>query len=96
LIDPFFDKVVEWCLPRFGDDDNETLFKFQAARMRNYMTKQIADGWTPKYYTWDRVITADNVARFYGACLGKMLMGNRLNRFFEQEIWRQYWRNFLG
>jgi hypothetical protein len=42
-----FEKVFEWCLPRFGDD-NETLFKFQAARMRNYMIERIADGWTPK------------------------------------------------
>ena len=71
-----FEKVFEWCLPRFGDD-NQSLFEFQAARMRNYMTKRIADGWTPKYYRWDRVITADHVARFYdGATLAKMLMGN--------------------
>jgi hypothetical protein len=41
------------------------------------MTKRVADGWTPKYYTWDKVITADHVARFYGASLAKMLMGNR-------------------
>jgi hypothetical protein len=27
--------------------------------------------------TNDKVITADHVARFYGACLAKMLMGNR-------------------
>jgi hypothetical protein len=47
--------------------------------MQNYMKKQIVeDGWTPKYYTLNKVITADNVARFYDvACLGKMLVGNR-------------------
>jgi hypothetical protein len=28
----------------------------------------------PKYHTGDKVIIADNVTRFYGACLGKMLM----------------------
>jgi hypothetical protein len=72
-----FEKVFEWCLPRFGVDGTTTLFEWQAARMRNYMTYRIAHGWTPKYYTWDKVITADHVARFYGACLAKMLMGNR-------------------
>ena len=72
-----YEKVFEWCLPRYGDDD-ESLFEFQAARMRNYMTKRIVeDEWTPKYYHYEEVITADHVARFYGACLGKMLMGNR-------------------
>jgi hypothetical protein len=70
------EKVFEWCLPRYGDDEN--LFEYQAARMRNYMRKRIVEeGWTPKYYTGNKVITADNVARFYGACLGKMLVGNR-------------------
>jgi hypothetical protein len=73
-----YEKVLEWCLlPQFGDD-NESLFEFQAARMQNYMKKQImGNGWTPKYYILNKVITADNVARFYGACLGKMLVGNR-------------------
>ena len=71
-----FEKVFEWCLPRYGND-NESLFAWQAARMRNYMTKRIAGGWVPKYYTWDKVITTDHVARFYGVCLAKMLMGHR-------------------
>jgi hypothetical protein len=71
-----FEKVFEWCLPRYEDNDEQTLFEFQAARMQNYMTKRVADGWTPKYYHYDKVITADYVARFYGACLAKMLMGN--------------------
>jgi hypothetical protein len=72
-----YEKVFEWCLPRFGDDDDnsKTLFEFQAARMQNYMTKRVQeDGWTPKYYHYEDVIRADHVARFYGACLGKMLM----------------------
>jgi hypothetical protein len=73
-----FEKVFEWCLPRFGDDNKTTLFEFQAARMRNYMTKRIAeDGWNPKFYHYDDVIEPDHVARFYGATLAKMLMGNR-------------------
>jgi hypothetical protein len=38
-----FEKVFEWALPRSGEDDSETLFEFQAARMRNYMTKRVAD-----------------------------------------------------
>jgi hypothetical protein len=64
-----YEKVFEWALPRFGEDE-QSLSEFQAARMRNYMRKRIVeDGWTPKYYTGDRVITADHVTRFYGACL---------------------------
>ena len=35
-----FEKVFEWMLPRFGEDDSETLYDWQAARMRNYMTKK--------------------------------------------------------
>jgi hypothetical protein len=71
-------------LPQFGDDDDESLFELQAARMRNYMRKQIVeDGWTPKYYNGNRVITADHVTRFYGACLVKMFMSNRsINQIF--------------
>jgi hypothetical protein len=41
-----YEKVFEWALPRFGEDQ-QSLFEFQAARMRNYMQKQIVeDGWT--------------------------------------------------
>jgi hypothetical protein len=29
-----FEKVFEWCLPRYGDNDEQTLFEFQAARMK--------------------------------------------------------------
>jgi hypothetical protein len=78
-----YEKVFEWTLPRFGDDE-QTLFEFQAARMQNYMPKRIVeDGWTPKYYTGDWVITADHVTRFYGACLAKMFTGNRsINQIF--------------
>ncbi|OEU10958.1 hypothetical protein FRACYDRAFT_246059 [Fragilariopsis cylindrus CCMP1102] len=46
-----YEKVFEWLLPRFGEDNNETLFDWQAARMRNYMRKkEVEDGWKPKYY----------------------------------------------
>ena len=38
----------------------------------------IEDGRTPKFYTWDKVIMEDHVARFYGAMLAKMLNGNQL------------------
>jgi hypothetical protein len=82
-----FEKVFEWCVPRYGDNDGQSLFEFQAARVRNYMTKRVADGWTPKYYHYNNVITADHVARFYGAFLAKMLMGNCSieNRSFVQD-----------
>jgi hypothetical protein len=81
-----FEKVFEWCYPRYGDNDEQSLFEFQAARMQNYMTKRVADGWTLKYYHYDKVITVDHVARFYGACLAKCLWEiARLNRYFVQE-----------
>jgi hypothetical protein len=73
-----YEKVFRYCLPRFGDNDEQTLFEFQAARMRNYMRKRvIEDNWTPKYYTGDRKITAGHVARYCGACMAKMIMGNQ-------------------
>jgi hypothetical protein len=57
-------------------NDDQTLFEFQAARMRNYTKKRVnEDGYKPRYYTGDKVITGDHVASFYGACLGKMLTG---------------------
>jgi len=43
--------------------------------MQNYMKKQVGEGYKPRYYTGDKLIKADHVARFYGACLGKMLTG---------------------
>ncbi|OEU05936.1 hypothetical protein FRACYDRAFT_257320 [Fragilariopsis cylindrus CCMP1102] len=80
-----YGKVFEWLLPRFGEDKNETLFEFQAARMRNYMTKKVVeDGWKPKYYQGaDDTIQPDHVARFYGSLLAKMLTGSRsINQMF--------------
>jgi hypothetical protein len=56
-----------------GDDD-AILSEFQAARMQNYMTKYIADGWTPEFHLYDKVITANHGAIFYDACLDKMLL----------------------
>jgi hypothetical protein len=78
-----YEKVFECCLPRFGDDD-QSLFTFQAARMRNYMMKRmVEDGWNPRYYTGKQLITGDHVTRFYGACLAKIFMGNRsINQIF--------------
>jgi hypothetical protein len=37
-----YEKVFEWCLPQFGDDD-KSLSEFQAARMRNYLRKRIVE-----------------------------------------------------
>ena len=73
-----YEKVFQWALPKYGDNDDQSIFEFQAARMRNYMKKRVLlDGYKPRYYTGDKVIKADHVARFYGACLGKMLTGGR-------------------
>jgi hypothetical protein len=73
-----YEKVFRWCLARYGDNGDQSLFEFQAARMRNYMRKRVLEeGYKPRYYTGDKVITGDHVARFYGACLGRMLNGGR-------------------
>jgi hypothetical protein len=73
-----YEKVFRWCLPRYGKDDDETLFEFQAARMRNNMRKRVLEeNYKPRCYTGDKVITGGHVARFYGACLGRMLNGGR-------------------
>jgi hypothetical protein len=75
-----YEKVFQWCLPRFGDgdDNDESLFKFQAARMRNYMRKRVLEeNYKPRYYTGDKVIIGGHVARFYGACLCRMNNGGR-------------------
>jgi hypothetical protein len=46
--------------------------------MRNYMRKRVVEeDYKPRYYTGGKVITGDHVARFYGACLGRMLNGGR-------------------
>jgi hypothetical protein len=33
----------------------------------------LEENYKPRYYTGDKVITGDHAARFYGACLGRML-----------------------
>ena len=83
-----FEKVFRWALPRFGED---TLFEWQAARMRNYMTKLIKEeDYKPRFYKPDKgkVITGDHVARFYGCLLAKMLAGNPSDRqaFSSREV----------
>jgi hypothetical protein len=73
-----YEKVFRWCLARYGDNGDISLFEFQAARMRNYMRKRVLEeGYKPRYYYGGRVITGDHVARFYGACLGRMTHGGR-------------------
>jgi hypothetical protein len=79
-----YEKVFQWCLPLFGDND-QSLFKFQAARIRNYMKKQIVEeNYKPRYYTGDKLITGVHVARFYCVCLGKMLTGGRSSQSIAQ------------
>jgi hypothetical protein len=51
--------------------------------MRNYMKKRVlGENYKPRYYTGDKVIIGDHVARFYGACLGRML--NNSGRSIDQ------------
>ena len=88
-----FEKVFQWCLPRFGDDDDQSLFEFQAARMRNYMRKRVLEsGFKPRYYKGDKVITGDHVARFYGACLCRMIHGGRsIDQIFSTREYDRSW-----
>jgi hypothetical protein len=73
-----YEKVFRWCLAKFGDNDDQSLFEYQAARMRNYMRKRVLEEkYNPRYYHGDRMITGDHVARFYGACLARMNHGGR-------------------
>ena len=74
-----FHKVLEWTLPRFGDEEDEILWDWQAVRMRNYMTYIMEHkDYKPKYYNPSKniVITGDHICRFYGVCIGRMLSGN--------------------
>ncbi|OEU11342.1 hypothetical protein FRACYDRAFT_245661 [Fragilariopsis cylindrus CCMP1102] len=49
--------------------------------MQNYMKKQVLEeGYKPRYYHRDRVITGGHVARFYDACLGRMANGGGSDR----------------
>ena len=51
---------------------------FSVARMQNYMKKQVLEeGYKPRCYHGDRVITGGHVARFYGACLCRMANDGR-------------------
>jgi hypothetical protein len=71
-----YEKVFQWCLPQFGEDDDESLFEFQAARMRNCIRKRVVeDGFKPRYYTGEKVIIGSYIARYYGACLCRMNNG---------------------
>ncbi|KAL7527968.1 hypothetical protein ACHAXR_007787 [Thalassiosira sp. AJA248-18] len=73
-----FEKVFEWLLPTFGEDDQTSFFEFIAARMRNYMVYiQCAKDFKPKYYdpTKGNTIQPNDVARFYGCHLARMLRG---------------------
>ena len=46
--------------------------------MCNYTKKQVLEeGYKPRCYHGDRVITGGHVARFYGACLCRMANGGR-------------------
>jgi hypothetical protein len=63
-------------LPTF---EGVSFYEFLLARMRNYMLHSIKDkGWTPMYYcpADGKVISADDVARFFGCQLARSLRGN--------------------
>jgi hypothetical protein len=74
--DIHFHKIFEWMLPTF---EGVSFYEFLSARMLNYMLYSIKDnGWTPLYYppADGKVISADNVARFFGCQLSRSLRGN--------------------
>ena len=82
-----FSKVMEFCLPRFDDTEGgqQSLWEWQAARMRNYMAYLcVYHGFKPKYYDpmgdgkkeEFKYITADHVARFYGVMMARIWSNN--------------------
>ena len=88
-----FEHVLRWTLPTFeGEDDSAIgLFEWQAARMRNYMTKlMMEDSFLPRYYdpVNGKLITGDHVARFYGVMLGKMFSGGKsVDQMYDTREW---------
>ena len=84
-----FHKVMELCLPRFDVQEagQQSLWEWQAARMRNYMTYLIVYyDFKPKYYDpmgdikkeEFKYITGDHVARFYGVMMARIGLNNTL------------------
>ena len=82
-----FHKVMEFCLPRFVDPEvgQQSLWEWQAARMRNYMVYLIVHhSYKPKYYDLMgdgkteefKYITADHIARFYGVMMARIWSNN--------------------
>ena len=78
-----FSKVMEFCLPRFDDTvaGQQSLWEWQAARMRNYMAYLVYHhNFKPKYYdpvgdsTKDnfKYFIGDHVARFYGVMMTRI------------------------
>ena len=60
-----FHKIFEWMLPTL---EGVSFYEFLSARMCIFMMHSIKDkGWTPLYYrpTNEKVISADNVTRFF-------------------------------
>ena len=71
-----FHKIFEWMLSTF---EGVSFYECLSARMRNYILHSIKDkGWTPLYYrpADGKVISADDVARFFGCQLARSLRGN--------------------
>ncbi len=71
-----FHKIFEWMLLTF---EGVPFYEFMTARMRNYMLHSIKDKeWAPMYYrpAGGKVISADDVARFFGCQLARSLRGN--------------------
>ena len=82
-----FSKVMEFCLPRFKDTEagQQSLWEWQAARMRNYMAYFVMHhDFKPKYYdpmgdkkkNECKYITADHVARFYRVMMARIWSNN--------------------
>ena len=71
-----FHKVFDWLLPKYEDDVG--FYEFIAGRMRNYMIHIMrSKAFTPRFFDPPAgiVITGDNVARFFGCQMGRMLRG---------------------
>ena len=82
-----FSKIMEFCLPRFENTEagQQSLWEWQAARMRNYMAYlMMHHDFKPKYYdsmgdkkkNECKYIIVDHVARFYGVMMARIRSNN--------------------
>jgi hypothetical protein len=74
-----YENALRWYLPRIVVMMTKVYLKFkqQGCEIIQRSESVLEEGYKPRYYNRDRVITGGHVARFYGACLRRMANGGR-------------------